>query len=93
MQHFCETTSYICIICSLVHLISTMYIHFENETIFVNICICKYIYVSGFKKRGHFGRDLNFEILICTEIIGNQLSFTACFTFIAAWIHFLCAFI
>ena len=51
------------------------------------------LYVSGFEKRGHFGPDLNFEILICTEIIGNQLSFTACFMFVAAWIHFLCPFI
>ena len=49
--------------------------------------------MSGFEKRGYFGPDLNFEILICSEIIGNQLSFDACFMFIAAWIHFLCAFI
>ena len=33
------------------------------------------------------------EILICTETIGGQLSFTACFMFVAAWIHFLSAFI
>ena len=33
------------------------------------------MYVSGFDKRGHFGPDLNFEILICTEIIAEQLSF------------------
>ena len=46
-------------------------------------------FVSGFEKKGHFGPDLNFEILICTEIIRNQLSFTACFMFIAAWGHFL----
>ena len=38
--------------------------------------------MSGFEKRGHFGPDLNFEILICSETIGNQLSLTACFTFI-----------
>ena len=50
-------------------------------------------YVSRFEKRGHFGPELNFEIVICTEIIGIQLSFTACFMFIAAWIHFLCLFI
>ena len=50
-------------------------------------------YVSRFEKRGHFGPDLNFEMLICTESIGNQLSFAACFMFIAACIHFLCAFI
>ena len=42
-----------------------------------------YLFVSGFEKRGHFGPDLNFEILISTEIIGNQLSFTTCFMFIA----------
>ena len=35
------------------------------------------------RKKGHFGPDLNFEILICTEITGNQPSFTACFMFIA----------
>ena len=47
--------------------------------------------MSEFEKRGHFGPDLSnyFEILICSETIGNQLSFTACFMFIAAWIHFL----
>ena len=50
-------------------------------------------YVSGFEKRGHFGPDLNFETLICSENIGNQLSFDTCFMFIAAWIHLLCAFI
>ena len=59
--------------------------------------LCKglhyYAYVSGFEKRGHFGADLNFEILICAETVGNQLSFTACFMFIAARIHFLCVFI
>ena len=49
--------------------------------------------MSGFEKRSHFGPDLNFEILICTETRGNQLSFIACFMFVAAWIHFLCAFI
>ena len=50
------------------------------------------LYVSGFEKRGHFGPDLNFEILICFETIENQLSFTACFMFLATWIHFLCTF-
>ena len=49
--------------------------------------------VSRFEKRGHFGPDLNFEILKCSETIGNQLSFTACFMYIAAWIHFFCTFI
>ena len=49
--------------------------------------------MSQFEKRGHFGPDLNFEILIFSEIIGNQLSFAAGFMFIAALIHFLCAFI
>ena len=49
--------------------------------------------VSGFEKKGHFAPDLNFEILISSEIIGNQLTFAACFMFIAARIHFLCAFI
>ena len=53
----------------------------------------RYIYVSGFEKRGHFGPVLNYQILICTEIIGNQQSFTACFMFIAAWNHLLCTFI
>ena len=48
------------------------------------------VYVSGFEERGHFGPDINFEILICTELVLNQLSFTACFMFIAVWIHFLC---
>ena len=38
--------------------------------------------MSGFEKRGHFTPDLNFEILICSEIIGNQLSFGACVIFI-----------
>ena len=50
-------------------------------------------YVSGFEKSGHIGPDLNFEILICSENVGNQLSFDAYFMVIAAWIHFLCAFI
>ena len=49
--------------------------------------------MCGFEKRGHFGMDLNFEVLICTKNIGNQLSFTAFFTSKAAWIHILCAFI
>ena len=35
----------------------------------------------------------NFERLICSETTGNQLSFTACYMFIAAWIYLLCAFI
>ena len=51
------------------------------------------IYVRGFEKRGHFAPDVNFETLIYSEIIGNQLSFAACFMFIASWIHFYCAFI
>ena len=50
-------------------------------------------YVSGFEKSGHFAPNLNFEILICSESIGNQLSFAACFMIIASWIHFLCTFI
>ena len=45
--------------------------------------------VSGFEN----GPDFNFEILICSETIGYQLSFSACFMFIAAWIHFLSALI
>ena len=40
-------------------------------------------YVSGFEKRSHF-----IETLIWSESIGNQLSFNACFMFIAVWIHF-----
>ena len=52
-----------------------------------------YSNVSGFEKRGHFGPDLDFEILISSESIGNQLSFNAWFSFIAAWVHFLCAYI
>ena len=51
------------------------------------------MYVSKFKKRGHFGPDLNFAILICTEIKENQLSFTACFMFIATWTDILSVFI
>ena len=46
-------------------------------------------YGSGFEKRGHFAPDVSLEILICSEIIENKLSFAACFMFIAAWIHFL----
>ena len=46
------------------------------------------IFVSGFEQRGHLGRDLNFEILIYSQSIENQLSFNACFTFIAAWVTF-----
>ena len=61
--------------------------------IYVCMYVCMYVCVSRFEKWVHFGPDLNFEILICTEIIGNQLSFTACFMFVAACIHFLCAFI
>ena len=49
--------------------------------------------VSGFEKRGHFDPDVNLEILLFTEIIGNQLSFAACLMFTAARIHFLCMFI
>ena len=49
--------------------------------------------MSGFEKRGHFGPDFNFEILIFSDTIGNQLSFDACFMFIDAWIHYLCTFI
>ena len=56
------------------------------------VTICT-MYVSGFEKRGHFRPDLNFEILICTEITGNQRSFTASFMFIATRIDFLNALI
>ena len=56
---------------------------------YIYICFITYTYVSGFEKRGHFGPDLNFKILIFSEIIGNQVSLTACFMFIASWIHFL----
>ena len=51
---------------------------------------CTVLFVSGFEKRGHTGLVLNFEVLILSENIGNQLSFTASFMFIPAWIHFLC---
>ena len=37
------------------------------------------IYVIGFEKTGHFGQDLNFEILIRSESIRNQLSFQCMF--------------
>ena len=60
----------------------TLGIHFQDTII-----------VSGFEKRGHFGPALNLEILISSENIGNQLSFPASSMFIAAWIHFLYAFI
>ena len=67
----------------------------ENEQTSFNYSMYQYtrlvhielIFMSGFEKRGHFGPDLNFDILIYTEIIGNLLSFTACFMFVAAWIH------
>ena len=49
--------------------------------------------ISTFEKRGHLCPDLNIEILICTQSIGNQLSFTVCLMFIASWIHFQSAFI
>ena len=50
-------------------------------------------YESGLENRGNLAPYLDFEILICSEIIGNQLSLAACFMFIAAWIHFLYTFI
>ena len=55
--------------------------------------VVEFTFVSGFDKRGHFGPDLTFEILICSEIIVNQLSFDAYFMLIAAWIHFCYALI
>ena len=47
-----------------------------------------FINVSEFEKKGHFGPDPNFEIMVCSESIRNQLSFIACFMFIAVKINF-----
>ena len=37
-------------------------------------------------EKTHFVPYLNFDIVISIEIIGNQLSLTACFILIAFWI-------
>ena len=58
----------------------------EVGTVNLDIFLVK-LFLSGFEKKGHLGPDLNSEILICSETIGNQQSFTACFMFIDAWIH------
>ena len=47
------------------------------------------VYVSKFENWGHFGPDLNFEILIHTENIESKLSLAGCFMIIAAWISFM----
>ena len=53
-----------------------------------NIHICERIW-----EKGPLWSKSEFEILIPSESIKNQLSFDACFIIIAAWIHFLCMFI
>ena len=64
----------------------------EGHVIVLSLTTKHAQYVSGFEKKGHFGPDLNVEILICSETIRNELCFTARFMFIATWIHFLWAF-
>ena len=64
----------------------------ENKCLKQFITESIHLYLSEFEERGHFCPDINFEILICSESIGNQLLFNACFMFIAVWIHLLCMF-
>ena len=81
-----------CVLCVLkMFPVFHFHIVFSDCEILLTRNIANRLDVSGFEKRGHFGPDLNCEILICSETIGNRLSFTVCFMFIAALIHFLCS--
>ena len=51
------------------------------------------VYASRFEKRGQILPDLNFEIVISSEDIANQLCFIASFTFVASKNQLLCSFI
>ena len=50
-------------------------------------CVSTYLWVD-LRKGATLVQTSILEILICTEIIGNQLSFAACFMYVTAWIHF-----
>ena len=80
------------------HLFAVIFQHAQNfihKFIYIFIWVffkslnAFFLNVRGFEKRGYFGPHLNSEILIYSVITGNQLSFTACFMFIAALVHFL----